>query len=541
MSTEITFDDIKHKVQRILEDQDSFLFIIFGKFPVYLCYTRKEIERLGYTSSNSDNRIIYQKNSIKGGGYYSDSDSDSDSNFEKECNICEGKDFDAKECCMVCKVSNYVKKRKKTKEQILTDQSLEEMLESERQDDDRVKRGLKQEEEEDRPDNEEHKKEASKVEKIMEYESLKDKREYQRLERERRESIKLPSGISVPFRMTIPPISKSTEFVGLPFEELTGMFYLIDKYPNNCIPIPKILNKEEILEKNLQWTDFSLIWDEKAEKIVVPKHYWKAIINCLKKEPIPPFIILSFGYTCKSDIGHSNFLIYDTKSKEMERFEPYGSIAQYGSRSQAFTNCVQVPDLDEKIKSLFNSNIKDMIKHMYSPVSYSFCKSFQSIQEKEGQIKSTDPKGFCVAWSIWYADVRMSNPQLQREQVVEMAHEKLRSSDLSFTTFIRSYAEFISKLSKDFKSAGSFPVIEKARIPFEDYDPEVWEPIEYLNRVVSSVSSRTSIDSSRIIDEMIMNQIRKDEEEKIRKDKEEKSMQCITDSVGQPLFLLLGK
>ena len=83
-----------------------------------------------------------------------------------------------------------------------------------------------------------------------------------------------------------------------------------------------------------------------------------------------------------------------------------------------------------------------MIKKMYSPLDFCPYLGFQRIQYAEGQQKSTDPGGFCLAWATWYADIRMANPNKTQKQVIQMALDRMKFSPESFTTFIRSYAEF---------------------------------------------------------------------------------------------------
>ena len=56
-----------------------------------------------------------------------------------------------------------------------------------------------------------------------------------------------------------------------------------------------------------------------------------------------------------------------------------------------------------------------------------------------------DPGGFCAAWSAWYVDTRLSNPNKSRKQVVDMALDKFKNDQGSMTQYIRSYSVFIQK------------------------------------------------------------------------------------------------
>jgi hypothetical protein len=123
----------------------------------------------------------------------------------------------------------------------------------------------------------------------------------------------------------------------------------------------------------------------------------------------------------------------------MERFEPNGTMS---SRP----DCYDYPGFDDEIKELFNKNIKNMVKEMYEPINFCPQASFQKLQYWENERKPSDPGGFCAAWSAWYADTRLSNPNKSRSQVVKMSLDNLRNRPESLTQFIRSYAEFLSKI-----------------------------------------------------------------------------------------------
>jgi hypothetical protein len=106
------------------------------------------------------------------------------------------------------------------------------------------------------------------------------------------------------------------------------------------------------------------------------------------------------------------------------------------------------PELDRDIKELFEKNMgKEWLQKYYAPNDFCPSVNFQSIQhwEKE-QRKAGDPGGFCAAWSAWYADIRMANPDLSREYIVNYSVDLLYKKPESFTEFIRNYSAFIAKI-----------------------------------------------------------------------------------------------
>jgi hypothetical protein len=271
------------------------------------------------------------------------------------------------------------------------------------------------------------------------------------------------------FRMARPPISKTTKYLGNAWDEFIGMIYLMYKYPENSIAIPDVLlNKKRELRfdpyahgfdpYDLQTFHTSLGWSEKNQNFEVPLGLFTSIKKCLKTRST--FIIIPFGFSCIDESSsHSNLLVYNTKTKELERFEPYGS---------AVDNCYNVDGFDLKLKNLFNNNVrKNMINDVYEPLSFCPTKSFQYIEEEQ-QKGSLEPDGFCVAWSFWYADTRMANPDKSRSEVVNIALQTLKNDYRRFRTFIRSYSNFLEKLSSKIVD------IKKAYEIFEDEQPEYY-------------------------------------------------------------------
>lgn len=231
-----------------------------------------------------------------------------------------------------------------------------------------------------------------------------------------------------------------TSFIGRPWYALTCILYLIHRHPRDCVVIPEgLISKKGELTKQAylisDFQDIELEWDHKMKQFLVPIRFWEGVRKCL--ESGARFIVLPLGL-----INHANFLIYDTKTKEMERFEPYGFVDLYYSYSSI---------LEDSIKELFNKNIKDMIKIVYKPLNFCPYNSFQRIQEREKKWHINDPNGFCMIWSAWYADTRLSNPNKSREKVIKMSIDFLNKNPLSFTDFIRSYSSFISDVANDLK------------------------------------------------------------------------------------------
>lgn len=235
------------------------------------------------------------------------------------------------------------------------------------------------------------------------------------------------------FKIPRSPKVKRTPFKGSPSYNFSVLKYLKRKYTKYCVIIPKVTTSLN----NLKHTDVSLRWVQTGEKdghFSIPKNYWDYFERCEGKR----FIIFPFGFNCSNYQGHANYMIYDRESRSLERFEPYGKSKR---------NCSNPKGLDSKIKRLFNQNLgKDFVKEYFRPLDYLSRKSFQALQESEGEMTKYDPSGgYCAAWSCWYAELRLSNPNKNRKYVVKKALDELMKGDESLTEYIRNYSAHIAK------------------------------------------------------------------------------------------------
>lgn len=263
---------------------------------------------------------------------------------------------------------------------------------------------------------------------------------------------------------------KKTKFVGSSFFNVVVMYFLSHKHDNACVIFaePYNIDKNKIIWFNQnndhdhdeacvhlpqklndipgQQRDVSLRWieEKKGGYISVPEpkqKFWNKFRKCTSKR----FVVLPFGYDC-IDSGHANWLLYDKKTKSLERFESYGKIND--------RKCINNPLLDSKIESLFKEKLgAGYILNYYKPLSYSPQRNFQTIQENEGE--DIEIEGFCSVWSCFWIDMRLSNPDIERDELVKIALRELRKikkyEDISFTQFIRNYSGLIVDVSNEIK------------------------------------------------------------------------------------------
>ena len=181
--------------------------------------------------------------------------------------------------------------------------------------------------------------------------------------------------------------------------------------------------------------DFELILPENKTFIELIKSF-----QTISKTKTFIVIPLVFRWSCMKQFdGHANILLIDLKSKTIERFEPYGYQKSFGE-----TDLQTTEQFDKIMKSNFSKYNYNYVK----PKLFSPKKGLQLIEEHRihkkndnaSSIRDSDPGGFCGAWSLWYADLRMSNPDIPKEKIIRYSRTLFQKTDTSLHQFIRNYS-----------------------------------------------------------------------------------------------------
>jgi len=173
--------------------------------------------------------------------------------------------------------------------------------------------------------------------------------------------------------------------------------------------------------------------------------YWNTCVKSKKR------FIFALLFLRMPGIGaHANCLIYDTKTKELERFEPHGYVN------------VNLYNKDT-LKEMIESKLKPIIKYEKYFEPLDFC-PFTNFQRMPAIHKTgVDPGGFCHWWTTYYMELRLSQPNIDRKSVVYNAFNNIRKQFPSsqstvryvpgpptydFNESIRSYAIFLNIVMK---------------------------------------------------------------------------------------------
>jgi hypothetical protein len=68
-----------------------------------------------------------------------------------------------------------------------------------------------------------------------------------------------------------------------------------------------------------------------------------------------------------------------------------------------------------------------------------------------------DPIGFCVAWCIWYIEMRINNPTIAPSILVSHTIPKINMMVDNFKDYIRNYSAHIDKMKNNILEANGLP------------------------------------------------------------------------------------
>lgn len=174
---------------------------------------------------------------------------------------------------------------------------------------------------------------------------------------------------------------------------------------------------EMVLTSRIRWesNEFSGIGMKRKDK---PLEYLMDRVECCNKDEAARFMVISLSLK-SGDSRHRNILIYDKKHAMMDRFEPMSV------KTAKKFKVVKADTILEKILS--EKGIKYRTPRGYCP--------FLGPQGLQKGDKEDEP-GRCIAWSVWYVDLRLRNPEIEPQKLQNRAMYKIRNN---YTPYIRSY------------------------------------------------------------------------------------------------------
>jgi hypothetical protein len=158
--------------------------------------------------------------------------------------------------------------------------------------------------------------------------------------------------------------------------------------------------------------------------------YWSAGMKSSAR-----FLIVLVSLRSRLGGNHANVLIYDKTNNELERFDGLG---------YQIHESYDIEELDKEIEAFFSagSSMPEGFTY-YTPMDY--CPRFMmQYKELSESAEFADTRGNCAVWRLWYIDLRLSNPHLNRQQVVRYANKKVEAFG-SFQKFIKAYQLYVNR------------------------------------------------------------------------------------------------
>lgn len=234
-------------------------------------------------------------------------------------------------------------------------------------------------------------------------------------------------------------------YTGSTLDILIGLIYILKKHNNACSILSHNYTKNMelckfyksrgiIINSKCEFLNFEILWVN--YKLYINENFNILLNKCIDNNN-KIFIIIPIGIELHNG-GHANYLIYDIRSQEIERFEPHGSTFPFGFNYN--------PDLlDETLEiqfKKFNKNIKYFRPKDYIPkIGFQIMDILEEKNKKIG-----DPGGFCALWSLWYVDMRLLYRDVNREVLVNELIKTIKYRKISFKNLIRNYSKNIIEL-----------------------------------------------------------------------------------------------
>lgn len=231
-------------------------------------------------------------------------------------------------------------------------------------------------------------------------------------------------------------------FTGSTLDILVSLVYLLKKFPDACSTFSRNFSENKdlckfyksigiIMNVHCEFLNFEIVWV--YQKLYLTDDFFENFKKCINKKDVR-FIIMPLGIEMREG-SHANYLIYDKKNNEIERFEPHGSSPPTGLN---YNPTLLDNILESKFKEI-NANIKYI-----SPKDYLPRIGFQLLDVSERKKKKIgDPGGFCALWVVWYVDMRLTYKNLDRTSLVKQMIKSIKSQNVSFKNLIRNYAKNI--------------------------------------------------------------------------------------------------
>ena len=229
--------------------------------------------------------------------------------------------------------------------------------------------------------------------------------------------------------------------------------YLFNKYKTKCLVTQAdenlILEMKIFIDSNE-----SNINNESLEDLA------KKLVSCISQNEPIIIIPLSLKIFIKGkSSGHANALIYRNNTRELEHFEPHGSRFEVinNEAKNRLINETLDKDLDYLVKNMNDELNEKGLLPIKLIKSHEVCPRLgvQKLETRSLLPKlPIEPGGYCVAWSMFFAEMCLKNPEIPSAQIYKaiLDEREKQGGDVDyFKKIIRGYTCFINnKMAKYF-------------------------------------------------------------------------------------------
>jgi len=185
-----------------------------------------------------------------------------------------------------------------------------------------------------------------------------------------------------------------------------------------------------------------------------------------------------------NDMGtHANCLIYDREYDHLIRFEPYGPAS--------ITDNDKLNDMLRDIAHMFNKTTKYIAPYEY--LNYSRFQTASSESDPEFRL-SSDPVGFCLAWTYWFIELYTAQPANNVQTLTKLVNsafdhiiDKYKAQPSPLLYYIRSYAMRLDKHKQKFMKTAN---IANSQHYLKTYSDDTLDKIITLyNTMINTIMS----------------------------------------------------
>ena len=284
---------------------------------------------------------------------------------------------------------------------------------------------------------------------------------------------------------------KVEPYVGDYFFENLFYLYLFKKYKMDCIITDTKSNYIMNVKLIITIPSHKSFTEDQNTSL---RHMVSNLLMCIaqgKKIIIIPFVLTI--EIEEKQYAHANLLIYRKNTSQLEHFEPHGWQFQ-GSFSEEINRTINkylekiVEEINKKIidfneeeqrESHFNHTKYEEIHPVTLVKAHDVCPVRSGLQSLEGSSvipknAAIEPGGYCAAWSMFFAELCLKNPEIPSSQIHEAILQKtelynnqndyLRNIIRGYTCFINNkIAKYFSQIYDEPMSTAKIHSIYKSR------------------------------------------------------------------------------